>query len=181
MCVFRLLCFTPWFTFWFTPGFCLISPNSDAFVCLCVGVLAFCQNIFRMLASSGLILNSLGNYDHCVHANQMRYCVLDGTAHELAQGLCFPHSCSPDDLEAFFAELFSNSPDEVRGWLDEHLQPIWDEVCQRSEDPRTCEAEYEEIRDQIVFGYEVMYRAQPKMVATCCSRAATSTASCSLA
>ncbi|EGD82595.1 hypothetical protein PTSG_03249 [Salpingoeca rosetta] len=120
----------------------------------------------KMLTASGLSINSLGDYEQCVHNYNMEYCVLDGHAHQLAQGVCMPPQCTQQELTMLLYALFAMTPAELGEVLDEEVQPLWDEACNQIQDPKEqeeCEQGYQTFREDVIDSYSILRYSEPEM------------------
>ncbi|EDQ85299.1 uncharacterized protein MONBRDRAFT_38918 [Monosiga brevicollis MX1] len=96
-------------------------------VSACLHALEKPDNWYSILAGSGLIFNSMGDYDACtrnhsviVHGEPispylmqfqpMRYCVWDGFGHDITMGWCVPEVCTQETLQAILDMNASGPP-----------------------------------------------------------------------
>eukprot|EP00049_Salpingoeca_infusionum_P006030 m.100441 g.100441 ORF g.100441 m.100441 type:complete len:665 (+) comp13172_c0_seq1:135-2129(+) len=118
------------------------SPSPQA-VKDCVQALYSPVNIYRVLAGSGLALESMGDWAQCHFTPDFHFCVLDMSGHTETQGLCLPNECTQEIIQHWWVEKISNTTDkEVQDWLNSTVLPVWDNACELAPDKKACDKDY---------------------------------------
>ena len=95
-----------------------------------------------MFASSGVVLNSMGDYFQCTHnmfsltrnASGYQMCVLDildatGTYTTVTQGLCLPESCQAEPIQRMLEQLSNCKNLTIASYLDKCVEPGYVKHC----------------------------------------------------
>lgn len=116
-----------------------------------------------MFAASGLVPNSLGEYDYCVHNYDMRYCILDAAGHALAQGLCLPIQCNEHELDVVISTVLSISKQQFEVFLNKTVKPIWDKACTNVTDKPKCMEKYDNFMKEATVTFLTLKQLSPSV------------------